>query len=217
MEETTLPRRGAFARFSGRFLCWLFGWRFEGELPTYPKAIFIACPHTTNWDGVIMCFVSYALGIRLSFLTKKEVMWGPLKWIVPFFDGIPIDRHKSHNLVATVADQFQASEGMYLAIAPKGTRKKTSHWRSGFYHMARQANVPLILGYLDYKRKVGGLGPRIDLTGDVKADMDRIRAFYKDITPRHPELIDNIVLRDELESDPANLPPITAGEGREAV
>jgi 1-acyl-sn-glycerol-3-phosphate acyltransferase len=181
----------------GTFLARLMGWTPVGGRPTHPKAIFVACPHTTLWDGPIMVIVAWALGVRLSFITKKESFRFPFKTFVTFFGGIGVDRSKNQDMVAQVTDKFNQSEGLYIAVAPDGTRKPVDYWKSGFYHMAVQAKVPLVLGFLDYKTKRGGLLETYWPTGDVKVDMDHIRAAYEGVSGKYPQLHSRIRLKAE--------------------
>jgi 1-acyl-sn-glycerol-3-phosphate acyltransferase len=180
------PRPPAFGRWFSRMMLKLLGWQAVGSMPTVPKALFVASPHTTLWDGPIMVFVAWTLGVRLSFITKQEALRFPFKTFVTYFGGIGVNRSKSNDMVTQVAESFAAADGMYLAVAPDGTRKKADHWRSGFYHMARKANVPLVLGFLDYKQKRGGILGEYTLTGDVKRDMDHLRAVYANVQGKYP-------------------------------
>jgi 1-acyl-sn-glycerol-3-phosphate acyltransferase len=188
---------GHFYRLFARFVAAVSGWRVEGEFPDVDKAIFVASPHTSNWDGFFMLMCAWHMRVRLSWITKHTMFRFPLRTFIRWAGGVPVDRRKNHNTVQQIADQFEAADELYLAIAPSGTRSKRDNWRSGFYHMAQAANVPLILGYVDYKHKKAGCGPVIHPTGDVKADMDRIRAFYRDIEGAHPHLHTRVQLRIE--------------------
>ncbi len=190
-----------WGRLLGRFLCWLLGWTPKGDFPSVPKAIFVASPHTSLWDGPIMVSIAWAMGVRLSFITKKESFTFPFKRLVTFFGGVGVDRSKTNDTVAQVAQQFRERDGMYLAVAPAGTRAKRPSWRSGFYHMALQAGVPVICGYLDYAKKEGGILEIVDLTGDVTTDMDRIRAVYAGIEGKHPARHTPNMLPVELDGD----------------
>ena len=154
------------------------GWRVEGDFPDVDKAIFVASPHTSNWDGFYMLMCAWYLRVRLSWITKHTMFRFPIAGFIRWAGGVPVDRRSKNDTVGQIADQFAQADSLYLAIAPAGTRAKRDFWKSGFYHMAQAAKVPLILGYVDYKRKAAGVGPVIHLTGDVGADMDRIRAFY---------------------------------------
>ena len=201
MNASTIQRTGAHLhglyRFCGRAVARVFGWTVEGGFPDVRKAIFVASPHTSNWDGFFMLMCSWHLGVRLSWITKHTMFRWPLGWFVRWLGGVPVDRRSRHDTVQQIAQQFEEADALYLAIAPAGTRARTPHWKSGFYHMAMAAKVPLILGYVDYARKAAGCGPVIYLTGNVGADMDRIRTFYDGIEGRHPQLHTPILLRQE--------------------
>jgi 1-acyl-sn-glycerol-3-phosphate acyltransferase len=188
----------------GKVLCRLLGWKAVGDFPTMPKAMFIASPHTSLWDGIIMVTIAWALGVRLSWITKKETLSFPFKRLVTFFGAVPVDRDKRSDTVAQIAEEFKVCKGMYLAIAPAGTRKKRDYWKSGFYHMALQADVPLICGFLDYKRKEGGIRAIIHPTGDARIDMDRVREVYAGVEGKYPPLMTRIRLRlEDAEDVPA--------------
>jgi 1-acyl-sn-glycerol-3-phosphate acyltransferase len=111
--------------------------------------------------------------------------------------GIAVDRRGKRNTVQQLADHFAARDKMYLGIAPEGTRGYTDHWKSGFYHVARAAGVPILCGYLDYSRKVGGVGPTVEVTDDIHAVMDVVRRFYEPLVGRRPECKGAIRLRGE--------------------
>jgi 1-acyl-sn-glycerol-3-phosphate acyltransferase len=164
-----------------------FGWRVEGSLPATRKFVFIAAPHTSNWDLPFMIATAYVLQARISWLGKHTLFEGPFGWFMRALGGIPVDRRSRHNVVQQVAEHFHQSEELILGISPEGTRKKVEHWKSGFYHIAHAAQVPVGMGFLDFGRKVAGLGPLLTLTGDVRADMDKVRAFYRDIRGKRPE------------------------------
>lgn len=210
MTHSTIRRTGArlprLLRVIGRAVAASSGWTVQGEFPDVQKAIFVASPHTSNWDGFFLLMCSWHMGVRLSWITKHTMFKWPMGWFIRLLGGVPVDRRSRHDTVRQIADQFAAADALYLAIAPSGTRAKTDYWKSGFYHMALEANVPLILAFVDYARKVGGCGPVIHLTGDVTADMDRIRSFYEGIEGRHPELHTRIRLRQEDELPPAARP-----------
>jgi len=206
------PRVPAWGIWFGNFLRRLMGWESVGEFPSMPKAMFIASPHTSLWDGIIMVTIAWSMGIRLSWITKKETVTFPFKRLVLFFGAVPVDRSTKNDTVAQIAEQFRTREGMYLAIAPAGTRKKRDYWKSGFYHMALQANVPLICGFLDYKTKRGGIRAIVHPTGDVHTDMERLREVYDGIEAKHPALMTRIRLRAE-DAEATEAPPATGGAG----
>ncbi len=165
----------------------LVGWRAELPAPTEPKYVLIAAPHTSNWDLVLMLLCGLVYGLRPCWTGKKSLFRPPLGWLLRWLGGIPIDRSAHHNVVEQLAASFQQRERLVLAMPPEGTRGRAPHWKSGFYYVARTAGVPICLGYLDYGRRRGGLGPLLRPTGDVAADMDVVRAFYADKRGRYPE------------------------------
>ena len=198
------PRVPAWGRRLGSVLARIMGWKAIGDFPSFPKAIFIASPHTSLWDGIIMVVIAWSMGVRLSWITKKETLRFPFKRLVTFFGAVPVDRSKRSDTVSQVAQQFRECDGMYLAVAPAGTRKKRDHWRSGFYHMAVQAEVPFICGFLDYERKEGGIRAIVHPTGDVNTDMARLREVYAGVVAKYPELMTTIRLKSETAAEAAD-------------
>lgn len=191
----------------GRTYLWLLGWQIQGQKPPYKKCVLLAAPHTSNWDVPLMLSMSYIYGIRVSWIGKHSLFRGPLGILMRWLGGVPVDRRARHNAVQQVVDEFNRSDELYILITPEGTRSRAEYWKSGFYHMAREAQVPIILGLLDFKRKVGGLFDAIVPSGDIKADMDKMRAFYRDASGKYPELFGPIRLREEApgaESSPAS-------------
>ena len=193
------PLAGRFARSLARLWLWSFGWKVEGSLPPSIKAVAIAYPHTSNWDMPFMLAIAYRLGIRPSWLGKRELFRWPFGGFMRGLGGIPVDRGSRTNLVAQVVDGFQDIERLFLVIPASGTRRRAAHWKSGFYHIARGAGVPILCTFLDYTRKVGGIGPPVIPSGDLRADMDVIRAFYQGIEGRYPENQTPIYLPEEDE------------------
>jgi 1-acyl-sn-glycerol-3-phosphate acyltransferase len=170
-----------------RLYLWLSGWSVEAEPPTCAKAVFIAAPHTSNWDMPHMLACAFAMRMRPSWAGKTALFRWPWGWAMRVLGGIAVDRRGKRDTVQQLADHFAARDGMYLAIAPEGTRGFTDHWKSGFYHVARAAGVPILCGYLDYSRKVGGIGPALEATDDVRELMDAVRSFYEPFVGRRPE------------------------------
>ncbi len=181
---------------------WLafFGWNVEGRMPSGGRGVVIASPHTSNWDLPFMLAVAWVFRARLHWLGKHTLFRGWRGPLMRWLGGISVDRRVRGGVVTQAAARLGEGSGMYLAVAPAGTRGQAKHWKSGFYQIARAAQVPIICGFLDYRRKVGGLGPSILPTNDVKADMDRIRAFYRDMTGHLPERSTPILLEEEFES-----------------
>lgn len=181
------PRAGWFLRMCGRLWLRVAGWKTVGVMPAAPRAIFIASPHTSNWDLPFALAVAWAMDIRISWAGKSSLFRFPFAGFMRWLGGIPVERSKRDNQVEKIAEAVRNADKMYLVIAPSGTRSKRDHWKSGFYHIAKAANAPILLAFLDYGRKQGGLGPLIDVTDNMTADMDKIRAFYADIRGKRPE------------------------------
>jgi 1-acyl-sn-glycerol-3-phosphate acyltransferase len=169
-----------------RLLFRLAGWQIEGEVPRPERFVIIAAPHTSNWDALIMVTAAYIFRVKISWFVKQQAFVFPLGPIVRYFGGIPIDRSKRNNVVEQAIETFRNSERLILAVPPEATRKKSPYWKTGFYHIARGAGVPIVLGYLDYRRKVAGLGPAFMPSGDIVTDFEKLDAFYAPITPKFP-------------------------------
>ena len=165
-----------------------FGWRAVGSRPSAARYVLIAAPHTSNWDFPLMLLCGMALGVWPAWVGKHTLFRPPFGWLMRALGGIQVHRDAAHHMVEQLAQQFAAAPALALAMPPEGTRSLAPHWKSGFYHVATRAHVPVALGYLDYARKEGGIGAPILPSGDLHADMDRIRAFYADKTGCHPEL-----------------------------
>lgn len=192
------PPPGPFARAMGRLWFKVFGWKLEGALPpNTTKVVIIAAPHTTNWDLPYMLASAYLLGMRPSWLGKKQLFRPPFGWFMRALGGVPIERSKRSNVVQDVAARFSQVDRLFLVVPPSGTRSRAPHWKSGFYHIAHAAGVPILCTFLDYGRKVAGVGPALMATGDVRADMDKIRAFYGPIQGKYPENMTPVRLAEE--------------------
>jgi 1-acyl-sn-glycerol-3-phosphate acyltransferase len=169
------------------FIVRAFGWHQPPPLPNLKKCVLVVAPHTSNWDFPIG--ITYALwyGIRVNWMGKDSLFVPLLSPIFRWMGGIPVDRSKSTNMVSDVARLFEQEESLWLAIAPEGTRRKVERWKTGFYHIAIKANVPIVLAYIDYSRKVTAIDRVIYPTGDVEKELSAIQAFYADITGKNPD------------------------------
>jgi len=197
------PSVGPICYWLARLYLWIFRWDTEGPDPDCPKAVFVAAPHTSNWDMPNMIACAWAYRMKPSWAGKRALFKWPWGWLMRWFGGVPVDRSGNRNTVQAIADLFASSEKLYLGVAPAGTRSYTDHWKSGFYHIAKTAGVPILCGYLDYGRRLGGLGLQFIPSGDIRADMDRIRAFYADMQGKRPALKSVIRLREEGSTDEA--------------
>lgn len=178
-----------------RLILRLTGWKLYGEMPNADKCVIAAAWHTSNWDGLWMLLTAWAFGVRPVWMVKHEWTKGAVGGIVKALGGMGIDRSRSQNTVDEVVQQFASRDHLALVIAPEGTRRKAEYWKAGFYWMAHGANVPLVLSFLDYPHHRLGIGGTITPTGDIEADMERIWAFYRQITPRDPDKKSDMRLR----------------------
>lgn len=158
----------------------LTGWRVEGSLPPEAaKSVFIAAPHTSNWDLPYTLMVAFALRLTPYWMGKSSIFKAPFGGVMRWLGGIPVQREQSNNLVAASAQAIRVADGpLQLIVPPEGTRAKTRYWKTGFYYIALSAEVPIVMSYMDYSTKRSGLGPVFVPTGDVQADMVAIKAFY---------------------------------------
>ncbi|MGH8190644.1 MAG: lysophospholipid acyltransferase family protein [Rhodanobacteraceae bacterium] len=154
------------------------GWRLEGELPDVSKLVLIVAPHSSWWDGIWGLLFKVALGVDVSFMAKRELFRWPLGVLLRRMGGVAIERRAAHDVVDEMVERFHARQRLWLVIEPEGTRKAVAKWKAGFWHIAREAGVPILPGYFDYPRKVIGLGPLFYPTADKGADIAALRAFY---------------------------------------
>ena len=165
--------------FSVSFLR-LAGWKVEGSLPPDGrKCVLIAAPHTSNWDLPYTLMVAFSLRLNVYWMGKEQLFKPPVRGLMMWLGGIPVERGKSNNLVAASAEAIKAADGpLQLIVPPEGTRGKTRYWKTGFYYIALAAQVPIVMAYMDYEKKISGLGPVFLPTGNVEADMAAIKTFY---------------------------------------
>lgn len=158
------------------------GWKVEGEVPkANKKFIMIAAPHTSNWDLPYMLAICFVLNVRPYWMGKSQIFKFPFSGLMKWMGGIPIDRSKANNVVEATAEFMRQSEELIVTIPPEGTRSKVRYWKTGFYHIANLSKVPIVLGFLDYKNKKGGIGGVIQPSGNLEEDMIKIKAFYQTI------------------------------------
>ena len=188
--EATGPR----ARFA-RWLLRVARWQLVGTVPR--RAIVIGAPHTSNWDFVFTLLTIWADGISPHVLVKREMFWWPMGAIMRSLGAIETDREGARGLVERLTREARESEDFVLVLAPGGTRTPTDHWKSGFYRLATGSGLPLALGFVDGPTRTTGIGETIELTGEVRVDMDRIRAFYADKHGLRPGRGSTVRLREE--------------------
>jgi len=174
--------------FLGRLILTILGWKSD-YLKEFQvdKFVIIAAPHTSNWDLVYAMAVFWKFKIPVKYFIKDSFTKGLHGVIFKAMGAIGVDRSKTGNLVHHAAASIQKMDKVALMVPAEGTRSKVKKWKTGFYHIAKKANVPVALGYLDYENKVAGVGQLIKLTNNFEEDMKKIETFYKDIKGKHPE------------------------------
>jgi 1-acyl-sn-glycerol-3-phosphate acyltransferase len=174
------------------------GWRAHGVAPEPRKFVLIAAPHTSNWDFVYFLGLTDELGIKPHFMAKTSLFRWPFTNFMLDMGGVPVDRSSNKNYVQQMIDEFKRRKEFMLTIAPEGTRSTVKAWKTGFYHIAMGAGVPLVVGMMDYPSKSGGLGPAIWPTGDYVADMKKVAEIYAQVTPKHPAKgMTGVIAKDE--------------------
>lgn len=184
-----VPQGGwRFSAWLGRCMLNLLGWRFEGQFPNHSKMVIAVAPHTSNWDFFIGLFTMMALRLKLNFLGKHSIFIWPIRGFLTRIGGIPVQRSTKHGLVEQLSEQFAARSKMVLALAPEGTRSKVEEWKSGFLQIAHRADVPLFLVGLDFAKKAVIFGPSLAVSGDLDAEMRRVRDYFSKIQGKFPHL-----------------------------
>lgn len=168
------------------FMAWACRWKIPNHFPQVPKAILIGAPHTSNWDFFLMLMTVLVCRLDLHWVGKHTLFVGVMGPIMRWLGGIPIDRSNSVNFVDQIVEHFNQHERLWLVIAPEGTRKPVEKWRTGFYFMAYQAAVPIVLSFLDYKHKRVGVASVEVPTGNADEDIAKYQAFYATITGKNP-------------------------------
>lgn len=178
----------------------LLGWKVVGTWPPLEQFVFMVAPHTSNWDMPIGLCAGFSSGILLAwpygFMMKDVMFRGPLGPIMRRLGGLAIDRSSPNDVVHQMAQVFKERERFILAVTPEGTRSRRDYWKSGFYYIALQANVPIVPVAFDYRLKEVGLGEPMTLSGDRDTDADVFRRFYRGVTPRCPEKFGPVRFRD---------------------
>ncbi|PUA79317.1 1-acyl-sn-glycerol-3-phosphate acyltransferase [Nocardioides currus] len=182
-------------RTLARALLRLSGWRTAGQVPR--RGILVGAPHTSNWDWVLTMLLAWDNSVQIRLLVKKEFFAGPLGPILRATGAVSIDRADPAVTIARLLEDAEVDETFLLGLAAEGTRSKTDYWKSGFYRISQRTGIPVTLAYLDRPSRTVGWGPTFALTGDVSADMDKIRAFYADKQGIRPELTTVPRLREE--------------------
>ena len=184
LDKSTI--RPAFSQRLARAILKMVGWEMTGSFPDLPKYILVGAPHTSNWDFPLAMLLMLAGGVRFNWIGKDSLFRWPLGGIFRRLGGIPVHRDRSNNFVAQIVQAFENSERLIIAIAPEGTRSLVTRWRTGFYYMAIGAQVPLVLGFVDYHKRQVGVGPVIYPSQDIEATFAQLSEFYADKTGKYP-------------------------------
>ena len=180
------PILNIFLRFLANLILRMFGWRVEGKLPDIPKYILIGAPHTSNWDFVLFLGIVFHLNVNVKFMGKAELFRNPFAWFFYWCGGIPVDRSKSQGLVEQMVDACEKSSEFILVIAPEGTRHYVSEWKMGFYHIAKNAGIPIVMAKVDGKKKSVRVGQIFYLTENMDADIKVIKGFFEGMAGINP-------------------------------
>lgn len=171
------------SRITKAVVLWLYrwkGWRLSGERKFPRKFVITGAPHTSNWDFIFFVGAVHELGIKPSFMGKVSLFRGPLKRFMYDMGGLPVDRSKrNNNYVEETVAHFDRADDLALVVAPEGSRSSDGNWRTGFYHIALRAGVPIVPAWVNNANMTGGLGPAIMPTGDYAADLAKLAAFYR--------------------------------------
>lgn len=171
----------------GQAVMALIGWRVQVDRPLPDRCLIVGAHHTSGSDLLLTLLLMLATGLRFRWIAKDSAFRGLQGPPMRLLGGLPVTRGAGNDFVGQVVDAFGRSERLQIAILPEGTRGRTSHWKTGFYYIALNAGVPIVMGYADYRRKVVGLGPWLMPSGDIEADFQVLAEFYEGITARYPE------------------------------
>ena len=184
------PEMPQFRQNAARRSCaWCLGrcgWRVAGTFPNLPRALLIAAPHTSWWDGIWGLLFKMALGLDITFMGKRELFRGPLGWLLRRLGGMPIERSSTHGIVGQIVARFDASPRLWVGVAPEGTRKPVTVWKTGFWHIARAAAVPIVPIAFDYPSKTITIGALFEPSADLAADLATLRTFYASFRGKYP-------------------------------
>ncbi|MGL6069830.1 lysophospholipid acyltransferase family protein [Craterilacuibacter sp.] len=160
----------------------LAGWKIDGNFPAIPKYVMIAAPHTSNWDFPVTLAVCFSKGAQVYWMGKHSLFTGPLGPVMRWLGGIPVNRSRNNSLVQQIIDVYNESDKLVVIIPPEGTRAKVTEWKTGFYHIAKGAGVPVVPAYLDFSHKKAGIMSPFFLSEDMDADMVKIRGLFDGIS-----------------------------------
>jgi 1-acyl-sn-glycerol-3-phosphate acyltransferase len=180
------PILSGLFHYLAKFIMRLLGWHVDGKLPDLPKFVLIGAPHTSNWDFVLFLGLIFYLRANVRFMGKAELFRWPIGWFFRYCGGVPVDRKKSTGLVDQMVKACNESEKFILTIAPEGTRHHVTEWKRGFYHIAKNAGIPIVIAVVDGKRKTVRIGQVFQPTEDMEADMKAIQGFFTGVVGINP-------------------------------
>jgi 1-acyl-sn-glycerol-3-phosphate acyltransferase len=183
----TTPILSPIFRLISNMIMRSVGWRVDGKLPDIPKFIIVGAPHTSNWDFVLFLGIIFHLKADARYMGKAELFRPPHGWFFYWCGGIPVDRRKSTGLVDQMVDVCNRSEKFILVIAPEGTRHHVTEWKRGFYHIAKNANIPIVMAKVDGRQKIAHVGEVFHLTEDAEADMRSIQEVFAGLEGINPK------------------------------
>lgn len=200
------PKESVRARLA-RAVLRLFGWTVVKELPPEDRYVVVVAPHTSNWDFPVGMLARKAMELDARWVGKKSLFRFPFGPIMRALGGVSVDRSRPQNFVGQVVERMCSEEDFVLVITPEGTRSRTERWKTGFYYIAQGAEVPVALAFLDFGRKRVGVGDWFWPSGDLEADMDRIRDFYEGMEAKRPDLMGPVRASRERDDAPARGEP----------
>lgn len=174
-------------RLIALFFCKLLGWKLPRKVSDLQKGVMIGAPHTSNWDFMVMLMAVLIWRLDVSWVGKHTLFMGPLGPLMRWLGGVPIDRRSKQNFVQQMVAEFANREHLLLLIAPEGTRSPVEKWRTGFYFIAHEAGVPIIMSYVDYKDREVGIADIVMPTGNAEVEVQKMQDFYATKHGRHPD------------------------------
>ncbi|WP_235839698.1 1-acyl-sn-glycerol-3-phosphate acyltransferase [Cognaticolwellia mytili] len=185
-----IPTRkyGVLHSMAKKILTWC-GWTIKGELPAQSKMIVAVAPHTSNWDFFIGIAAMFSLQLKVSFLGKASIFRWPVKSILAAIGGIAVDRNNRHGVVGQIVQEVARNDKFILGLAPEGTRSKTIEWKTGFLHIAKQANIPVVPVSFDFVKKEIFFHPAVYISGDIKQELVEFKQVFTDVCAKNPQAV----------------------------
>lgn len=185
-----IPTRkyGLLHSIAKRILAWC-GWTINGELPNQPKFILAVAPHTSNWDFFIGIAAMFSLQLKVSFLGKASIFRWPVKSVLTAIGGIAVDRSNSHGVVGQIVQELKRNDKFILGLAPEGTRSKTTEWKTGFLHIAKQGNIPIVPVSFDFAKKEIFFHKEVYISGEISQELIEFKQIFADVCAKNPQAV----------------------------